>query len=133
MKEFQISKETAEKQLETLMDYYEIEAPEGAQKESFNQARAKVVKAIRAGRLEITKDPSGALSIVQTVAGNRQLVYAELVGTHRVEAGKVEENGYERIYALVASMVSLPITAISGLGAKDLGAVEGLGLLFLLA
>lgn len=136
MAEYKLSEEAAQEQLDSLLDYYEIELedlPE-AQRQAVKASVRKLVKAIRIGRLEIDFDGNGAVVVRQNIRAGEPLTYREIDGKAKVAMGNKEANdSYGRAYALMGSLCGLGETAISQLKGPDLSLVETLGVVFLQA
>lgn len=135
-KENKLSKESAEKQVELFLDYYEIDidnVPDKQQKSLIKNGMGRLVKAVRKGRLEIIVD-DGSIKVTQTLAKNpdKKIEYPVLRGTHKTSMGdKGAEDYYGRAYALMGSLSGLGESAIEKLEGVDLSLVEVLGMLFL--
>ena len=135
--DYVLSKEVAEEQFGVLVDYYEIDPEEMAetQAERFGVVKAKIVKSIRLGRVEIeVKD--GSIKVRQTLRnpmGDAKTInYAEINGKAKMATGgKAEADQYGRIYALLGSCSGLGETAIASLKGVDLSLAECLGVVFL--
>lgn len=128
-----ISAEVAKEQLDSLVEYYDIDI----ESDDVDQARArqsacdKVIRAIRAGRLEINKE---TMVVVQTLKNDNKLTYRELDGKAKVEMGKrSNDDTHGKIYSLLGSLSGVGFNGITALKGKDLTLAESLGILFLLA
>ena len=136
MDKYKLSHETAEQQFNVLADYYEIdgEGATQAQKERADVIKAKIIKAIRLGRVEISNE--GGIKVKQHLrnpAGEVATIdYAEISGKAKIATGgKTENDHYGRIYALLGSVSGLGETAILSLKGVDLSLAECLGAYFL--
>jgi hypothetical protein len=138
MKKNIISEENARAQVQTFLDYYEINLEDVKNTEAKNGLDStidKVVKQIMLGKIEIReeadtiivnqhlKKPMGEIKIIE---------YAELGGKHKVAMkDKGANDFYGRLYAMLGSISGLGETAIVGLKGTDLSACEALGVLYL--
>lgn len=129
--ELKLSEDSAEKQLDSLLDYYEIEIddlPEKTKDSSFAILK-RLKKAIRLGRLEIQIEDG--IKCVQTLRdGKTQITYKEINGKAKAAMGSKEDTDQNgRIYALLGAL-SDGETAITKLKGPDLSLAECLGALF---
>lgn len=133
---YKLSAEVAKAQVDVLLDYYDFETedlPE-AQKSVLDACIARLVKAIRLGRLQITDSESG-IKVVQTLKkaldGNGVIEYSELSGKAKIAMGAGGDNDYQKIYCLLGSLSGIGTTGISMLKGADLSVAESLGFVFL--
>jgi len=127
-----LSEESAQEQLNQLLDYYEIDFDDipTDQKNSFDMIGKKLVKFIRQGRLEI-KIEDGIQCIQTLKNGSTVITYKELTGKAKTAMGtKSAEDGNGRIYALMGAL-SDGEAAIMQLKGPDLSLAECLGAVFL--
>ena len=130
-----LSKDSAENELNKMLDYYEIDIKEIEDKDlkrAILQGRDRLIKAVRLGRLKIdTTD--GQIKITQTLRSNGDTIeYREIDGQAKAAmSGKSDGDNYGRAYALMGSLSGLGETAITKLKGVDLSLVEVLGLIFL--
>ncbi len=129
-----ISEETAEEHLQAFLDYYEIDVSNielDSQRTAIRGACEKLVKSIRAGRLELNGDDGTATIHPKKGA---DLHCAELSGKAKVQMSRRPESDmHGRIYALIGSLTGTGFNHIQDLTGRDLVMVENLGILFLLA
>lgn len=140
-KQFDISEEVATEQLVELLDYYDIDVERltaGETKEEklaaagLEKSLDQIRDAIRAGVVEIVRDGSGKMTVVQTISNGEKLTYGEVSSKAKLAAEKFDQNaGYSRIYAFMGSLAGCGDTAIKKLPARDLGIVEVLGTVFM--
>lgn len=134
-KEFKLSEESAETQIDIFCDYYDIdrnELPE-SQAEAVDTSIKKISRAIRYGTVEISlndDDDAVVTQIVQTKDGSEtKIVYGVLSGKNKKAMSKQED--YGKIYSLLGSLSGLGETAISKLKGAHLSVAECIGMLFL--
>ena len=127
-----LSEDSAQEQLNRLLDYYEIDFDDipSDQAKSFEMIGKKLVKFIRQGRLEIKTEDG--IQCIQTLRnGTTIITYKELNGKAKTAMGtKSAEDGNGRIYALMGAL-SDGETMITELKGPDLSLVECLGAVFL--
>jgi hypothetical protein len=141
----QISVDNAQKQLEMIFDYYEVDIEDYAGikvkgtnvQKTLEFAKKKLLKSIRRGRLEVGKDDSGRLSIVQHLQGSyatlKTIEYKPLKAKDKIAMGNEDEdNNHAQMYALLASMSGIESGKFGALEGKDLTTAECLGNFFLL-
>lgn len=129
-----LAKQAAKNELEKMLDYYEIDIDEIEDKElkkAIQQGYARLVKAVRLGRLEIKLEDG--IQIIQTLRDkSEKITYREINGTAKTEmAGKQADDYYGKSYALMGSLSGLGEGAIKKLKSVDLSLAEVLGLIFL--
>ena len=131
-KEMILSEDSAQEQLNQLLDYYEIDFDDipTEQAKAFQMIGKKLVKFIRQGRLEIKIEDG--IQCIQTLRnGTTIIIYKELNGKAKTAMGtKSAEDGNGRIYALMGAL-SDGETMITELKGPDLSLVECLGAVFL--
>lgn len=134
-----ISAVTAEAQLDTLFDYYDIQLDDVVNKQArdgLESSRTKLVRMVQKGRL-IIEEKDGDLKITQHLAkpmaaDAKTIEYGEVCGDAKVAMGtKKEGDNYGQIYALLGSISGLGETAIRKLRGVDLSVAECLGAIFL--
>ena len=133
-KEYKLSKQAAKNELEKMLGYYEIDIDEIEDKElkkAILQGYARLIKAVRLGRLEIKLEEG--IRIIQTLRdGSEKITYREIDGVAKTEmAGKNADDYYGKAYALMGSLSGLGEGAIKKLKSVDLSLTEVLGLIFL--
>jgi hypothetical protein len=135
IKEEKISIQSAQNELNKMMDYYEIEVDEIEDEElkkAIKQGYERAIKAVRKGRLEI-KVENGTIKIIQTMKdGKTKYVYKEIDGEAKMAmAGKKQDDYYGKAYALMGSLSENGENAVKKLKGVDLSLAEVLGMLFL--
>jgi hypothetical protein len=131
---YKLSKETAQAELQKMLDYYEIDIDEIEDKELKKAIKAgydRLIKAVRLERLQvITED---GIKIIQKLKSNGSTVeYREIDGKSKMAmAGKDEKDYYGKSYALMGSLSGLGENVISNMKGVDLSLVETLGMIFL--
>lgn len=134
-KEFIISEEVAEAQVDLFCNYYDIDLSDSAesQKEAVETARKKIIRAIRFGEMEISLDDEDDPIIKQMIpikgGGTTDIEYGVLSGKHKKAMTKQEEFG--KMYSLLGSLSGLGETAISKLKGRHLSTAECIGMFFL--
>lgn len=129
---YKVSEENAKKQLDILIDYYEIEIDNEILEDSFDIIKSRLIKAIQKGSLEITNE--GGLKIKQVLKNGDFLEYKELTGEAKLEMDKYEKNGaHAKMYGLAGFLTGKGHAVISKLPAADLKVTEALLPLFLAA
>ncbi len=133
---YKLSPEVARAQVDVLLDHYDFEVedlPE-AQQAVLDSCIARLVKAVRMGRLQITKSDTG-VKVVQTLKratdSNGGIEYAELTGKARAAMGPIGDNEYVKIYRLLGSLSGLGEAGITMLKGADISVAESLGFIFL--
>jgi len=133
MMENKISKETAEKQVAALLDYYELEASalNDDLSAALDMSRDKLIRAVMKGRLEIVEEDG--IKITQHTRSGERLEYSELSGRSKIAMGKKSSgDNYGKIYALCGHMTGLGEAGICKLKGLDLSLCEALGSIFLI-
>ena len=136
-KERKISHESAENQLESFLEYYDIEFDDIENERSHDaamQTKKKIIRAIVSGRIEIN-EVDGVPLISQHLKNTdeeKTLNYVEITGRHKLVLDqKKEDKNYSKIYTLLASLSNTSESVIAKLKAADMGIAESLGFLFL--
>ncbi|MCK5219322.1 hypothetical protein KAR10_07365 [bacterium] len=137
MEDYKISLESAQIQIDLLMDFGAVQVEDitsevlrNAIKSSLNVLR----RVIRRGLLEIVVDEKGDLKITQKLARSpeTEIVYKEMDGQAKLTMGKVpDDNSYGRAYALLGYLSGLGSDGIARLKGLDLSVAECLGAVFL--
>ena len=135
---FKIQDEPAQKQLDILLDYYDIDLDDESEKmrEAVKSSISKVKKCIMRGFVEITEGKSGPIinHKMQNSEGDQTVTYATMTGNNKLEMDKKEiKESYGRNYALMASLAGMAPDTIRKFKGIDLSIVESLGVIFLLA
>lgn len=142
---YEISKETADQQLELLFDYYEIELEKRLKADNAEKAQAVaddvkdiLARAIMKGRLEITEDEEsthGEIKIIQRLrrpVGNvTEIRYYEVTGKARTAMKDVDKGSpHQKLYSLLAAISRQPIAVFLNMGGVDLTCAETLFTIF---
>ena len=96
-------------------------------------AHARLLKAVRKGRLEIKEGGQVVQTLANPPGDMATITYGELTGKAKLEIdkkGAAEHHG--RMYALLGALSGLGDRAISSLRGIDLSVAECLGLVFML-
>jgi len=122
-----LSEESAQEQLQLLLDYY------GANLEELgsvaNHIRSRLLTAISQGKVEIVVSDEG-LRVTQNLRSNKSLVYHEATGQAKVVMERY--NGpHEKLYNLLAVLSKRPVAEIQRLAGIDLSIAECLAAVFL--
>ena len=133
-KEYKISLQVAKENLQSMLDYYEIDIDEIDEKDvkkAIKSGYNRIIKALRLGRLEIKIE--NGITITQTLRnGTEKLTYREIDGKAKTAmAPKEEKDWYGKSYALMGSLSDMGETAITSLKGVDLSLAEVLGMIFL--
>lgn len=132
-----ISKESAEKEFEKFIDFYDVdlEVLDDDQREMFKSAQKKTIGAIMKGRVEFITDGDGRVVIHQHLRkeGSSVVKYGVLIGTAKnsIKSGK-NKSDYGRLYALMGSLSGIAEYQISKFEGSDLTTMEALATLFLM-
>ncbi len=137
-REYILSEESAEIQLNILCEYYDFELDDLSDKviDGIDTVLRRLKKAIRRGLLEISIGDENAIDITQNLANPpgkiTNLKYKSVTAKSKTILGREAENdNYSRIYALVGFLTGVGKTAIQNLTGIDLIIVECLGAFFL--
>lgn len=138
MPKYKVSEEVAEEQLETFLDFYDIDIASIDHKEvqaGLKLSASKVKRAIRKGKLsvELAGDSIKVIQTFKNTEGTEDTIdYTVIAGRHKVAMkDKSDTDNYGKIYALMGSLSGLGEKAILKLKGADLGLVESLGGLYL--
>lgn len=133
-----IAVENAEKQLNLLMDYYEISVDEIAdddQKQGLRNSIKSLTKAIQTGRVEIKLEDDTPIvyqNLKKPVGDMHQIKYNEITGRAKIAMKDNKENDhYGRMYSFLGGLSGHGATVIMKLKGKDLSIAEYLGVFFL--
>ena len=138
MSENKVSEESAEKQMQDLLDYYEIEAhhitTEHGQ-DAIQTINNRLVAAIQKGRLEIGSDDEGRIQITQHLkhppGDSPTIIYGEVTAKAKLATdGLGETKNAGRVHAFMGSLSGLGPGAIGKLRGVDMGVMEKLFLVF---
>lgn len=132
-----LSKDAAEKVIEDMFDYLEIDIDEIEEKDTKDMIKkniGRVIKAVRLGRLEIKHD--GGFKVIQHLRNDtdkKNSLEFKVPGAiaKKAMADKNPNDFYGRIYAMMGSACGLGEAAIDKLDPIDLSVVEVLGAIFL--
>lgn len=127
-----LSQESAEKELQSLYDYYEIEK-ESLQQESLmalETLEPVLIKGLRKGLIQF-KNEDG-LKIIQKLKNGAEIVYKELNGEAKIAMDKKPDHeSAGKCYALLGSLSSLGENGIKKLSGPDLKRAEHIGSILL--
>lgn len=132
-----LSKDAAEKVVNSIVDYYEIDIDEIEDKEQKKFIKAnydRLIKAARLGRLEVKLEKG--IEVIQNFRDKsiEPIVYKEIDGNAKsATAGKETTDFYGRIYAVMGSLSGIGETGIKKMKGVDLSLCEVLGAIFLAA
>ena len=133
-----ISEESANEQLETLMNFYDIDKDDIEIEEGPEAVQTLInglIRAIRKGRLEIKTDSDSQLLVTQHLQhapGDVSTIEYKVVGQiarlamDRVKSTKEQE----RMCAFMGSLSGLGVQGISSLVGADMGTMNRLATLF---
>jgi len=130
-----ISRESAEEQIDVLLEYYDLDDDDigNAEKESgLDMTKHKLIKHIMKGRLEISESEDG-LSVIQHLrSGKEDMTYQEICGRHKIQMkNNSQDDWFGKMYSLVGSMTGVGSKAIENLKGVDMSVCECLGAIFL--
>lgn len=138
-----VSRESAERQVEKLFEYYEIDLVKRLKSDNADRAQAVaddvkdlLITNVERGRLEIDDDEDGTgIKIVQhlrrPVGGVSEIRYYEVTGKARTAIKDVDKGSpHQKIYALLAAVSRQPIQVFFNLGGVDLTCAETLSTVF---
>ncbi len=102
-----MSEESAEEQMDVLLDYYEVNPdkkyPEDSDElKAFNSLKADMVDGVRRGKIYFEDDENGFI-IIQKLKSGTPVKYYEIDGNSKVMMGKYI-NHTQKVYALLAAM-----------------------------
>ena len=132
-----LSKDAAEKVIEDMFEYLEIDIDEIEEKDTKDMIKkniGRVIKAVRLGRLEIKHE--GGFKVIQHLRNDtdkQNSLTFKVPGAiaKKAMADKNPNDFYGRIYAMMGSACGLGEAAIDKLDPIDLSVVEVLGAIFL--
>jgi hypothetical protein len=130
-----ITRELAENQVEMFFEYYDLdeEFTPSAIQIPMEVHRLGLVKAVMRGRLSIEESGSG-IKVIQILknkcAGKERIEYRELDST-AVKASRRADTSEGQLFALMASLGSIPEDALEDLHPNDRRVVTDLGNCFL--
>jgi hypothetical protein len=130
-----LTRELAENQVEMFFEYYDLdeEFTPSAIQVPMQVHRLGLVKAVMRGRLSIEESGSG-IKVIQILknkcAGKERIEYRELDST-AVKASRRADTSEGQLFALMASLGSIPEDALEDLHPNDRRVVTDLGNCFL--
>ena len=110
----QISRETAEKELNEFLDFHDVDQDDEANK----QFKDRLIRAMVDNRLEFQKDEDGDLYAVQTTKNGSTIEYKGSMAQAKIEMGKYKNN-FEAQFAFLGVMTKEGADAIKKLGSRD--------------
>ncbi len=126
-----ISEETARKQMQDLLDSYNINInvlPED-QQSTMKYVVDCIVEAMKSGKIEILDDNTIKHNLLKPRGDVSFLIYQRLTGTAEREYA-ASKNSYTAHMAQMGSLCNLPSSAMSALDAIDRSVVQKISLLF---
>lgn len=140
-KAYKLSEESATESVVQLLEYYDIDidrAPDvpadgspQSPREALERALDQLTDYVRLGAIEIVVVEENELTVVQHLTGGYEITYREVSAKAKLAMDRVKGGGnYARIYAMMASLASLPPAAIEKMAPRDLAVVEILGTVF---
>jgi hypothetical protein len=129
-----IPEEAAQKQLDILIDYYELDTENDVLK---NNLLPNLLKSIMRGRIEFSLDKEGDLvtrQILKKKVGENttEINYEVISGKHKEQMKTEYKSEFSKYYALLGSLSGGNKIGISRLTGIDLSVAETLGATFLL-
>lgn len=144
-KEYRIPREAAEKQLEALYDFYDVDdeimEAEGGEQDQLGTAvrvqRHQMLIKIMKGRLSIDGDADTGIEVTQVlrtpVAGHNELSWREPDGMARLELDKHTKGDNQRMFAFIGYMTGINKSNAAKLKGVDLSTAELLSVFFMRA
>lgn len=133
----QISLESAERQMDELLDYYEIEKEHIVNehgKDAIQTIYNRLVGSIQNGRLEIKQTEEGLLIIqhLKHAPGDvSSITYHEITAEAKLAMdGHGDNKGFTKMHALMGALSKLGPSAMKQLRGVDQGIMERLALVF---
>lgn len=129
-----LSEESAETQVQSFLDFYELDrdAVPTSTRENFDTCVKKIISATRKGRLEFRDEGIVVQTLKRPPGQIKTITYSELSGKAKQAAGKFDSNdAFGRMYALLGSLSGLGAKAISNLKGVDVSLAECLGHVFM--
>ena len=131
MIENKIPEDAAQKQVDILIDYYELDD----EKELIKLVRPDLIKHVMRGRIEISMGDNNRLAVRQTfkfpVGESEGLDYKVINGVSKKQMKASSKSDHEKMYSLMGSLAGVSGESISRLEGVDLSAMECLANLFL--
>lgn len=141
-KEFKLSAEVAQEQLEIFLDYYELYPDEfetDAQRDLYDMHCGNLIKGIRTGRLEIS-ETDGQLKVIQNtknVLESGPIVYGLLTFKSKMQGSGVRDENQSpeaimprRNASILGELSGLGVEGISKLSGVDMSLAESLAFLY---
>ncbi len=131
-----LSTDAAEKEIEKIFDYYDIDVDEIEDKDAKKMIKAsydRLIKAVRMGRVEV--DRTDGLKVIHHLKDKPEVLTYKAPGAlaKKAMAGKDPNDFYGKIYALMGACSELGEGAIDKIPANDLPILEVIGAIFLSA
>ena len=139
-RELPISYETAENEIESFLDYYEIypeEITDEEQKDNIVGALESIIGHIRAGHVKVEETEDGDINIIQKLKLNKGDLDTAKYESARIPTAKVQmknaknDDGYGKMYALMGSLCGNGSPWVKNLKGVDYRVMEALSVLFL--
>lgn len=128
--DYQISEESAQKELSTFLEYYEVEVEdmEDKARKAFDALLPVIIRGIRKGMIEFNNDDENGQCVVQTLRNKKVIKYKEMNGQAKMAMNKkAEDDASGQCYALLGSLCGEGETLISKLKGPDLKRAEHIG------
>lgn len=133
-----ISPESAEAQVQLLLDWYDLR-PDEVRTETqsvIETSIRRLVRAVQEGHVEIRETTDGKIDVMQRLikppSKTDTLTYGVLTGKAKVTL-RDTDSSYERIYGILGSLAGVGRQVIASLEGRDLTIAESLGFLYLAA
>ena len=135
-KETLISEESARAQLDTFLDYYglsvkDIEIEDGV--EAVNTLINGLVRAIQAGKLEITEDENGfrvRQVLVRPLEGLTELVYQDKIAQAKIAMDSAGKKVQLRVYTFLEALTGAEVGQLIKLKGQDVTTLNRISVLF---
>jgi hypothetical protein len=132
-----ISRESAEEQMATLLDFYEIETSDIVNehgKDALDTIHNRLVSSIEKGRLEIRMEDN-EIQVIQHLKHPpgeiTEITYGSITAAAKLAMDGIGENkGYAKVHALMGALSKLGPKAMKELRGADQGIMERLALVF---
>lgn len=129
--DYKISEESAQKQLNLFVEYYDIDLDLLAPNK--NRVCKKIILGIKLGKIEIVEE--GQIKIHQyyndSKNGDQKITYGPITGFIRVEVNKMED-GMNKIYYLISALSQEDKAIFQRMEGLDILIAECIGGLFLI-
>lgn len=133
---YKLSEESANDQMEVLLDYYDVDESEfddDDKRANFKDTVKKLVKHIRRGRvvIELDGDNLKVMQFLKFSSGDsNEVSYVVIKAQHKVASDAAGDKKYTRIPALMGSLSGLGERAIKQFKGVDMSAMECLAAVF---